>query len=372
MRRLPPLAFGTCRCELPLAERSAAALEEIIAAETADGAAASTLVAGDRKESRLSEALEADPALLLWTISAARLRGGGQLQTLAEAADWLARHAREILEWPAGDPEAVISISGENWGGRAESEDAAPAAETAARLAALESRFQETLQAEKLEALAEFAAGAGHEINNPLTVIAGRAQLFLHGETDAEKRRALALIERQAMRVYEMIADMMLFARPPQLHRVPLDAAKIIGQIAADAQAAAARQETEFLCNVPAGPLEIEVDPAQLNVAVRALCQNALEALGHGGRMEIETRMQDGELRIRVADNGPGVSPEQRRHIFDPFFSARQAGRGLGLGLSKCWRIVTNHGGRMEVENPPQGAAFVIVLPKRKGLEIGD
>ncbi|MGD0384000.1 MAG: histidine kinase dimerization/phospho-acceptor domain-containing protein, partial [Thermoguttaceae bacterium] len=96
------------------------------------------------------------------------------------------------------------------------------------RLETLENKFQETVEAEKLEAMAEFAAGAGHEINNPLTIIAGRAQLFLQGETDPERRRSLALVNSQAMRIYEMIADMMLFARPPQPNFAPVDAAKII------------------------------------------------------------------------------------------------------------------------------------------------
>ena len=89
-------------------------------------------------------------------------------------------------------------------------------ADKLARLAELEADFQRTLETEKLEAMAEFAAGAGHEINNPLTVISGRAQLLLRDETDPERRHALALISAQAMRVYEMIADMMLFARPPR------------------------------------------------------------------------------------------------------------------------------------------------------------
>jgi len=67
---------------------------------------------------------------------------------------------------------------------------------------------------------------------------------------------------------------------------------------------------------------------------------------------------------LTIADNGPGITAEERRHIFDPFFSARQAGRGLGMGLSKCWRIVTNHGGSVEVESQPgQGATFRIRLP---------
>ncbi len=83
-------------------------------------------------------------------------------------------------------------------------------------VAELRCAFDAALEAEKLEALAEFAAGAGHEINNPLTVISGRAQLLLRDEKDPERRRTLALIRAQAVRVNEMIADMRLFARPPE------------------------------------------------------------------------------------------------------------------------------------------------------------
>jgi signal transduction histidine kinase len=235
------------------------------------------------------------------------------------------------------------------------------------RLATLENKFQEAVEAEKLEAMAEFAAGAGHEINNPLTIIAGRAQLFLRSENDPERRRSLALVNSQAMRIYEMIADMMLFARPPQPSFAMVDVAKIIDEMIADFQAAAVGQETVLSRSGQPGPLEIEADTVQLAVAMRALCQNSLEAIGHGGHMEICLEADLNDVKIRVSDDGPGITPEQRRHIFDPFFSARQAGRGLGLGLSKCWRIVTNHGGRIDVESQPgQGATFVITLPREQ------
>ena len=69
-------------------------------------------------------------------------------------------------------------------------------------------------------------------------------------------------------------------------------------------------------------------------------------------------------MRIRIRDDGPGIKLEERRHLFDPFYSARQAGRGLGLGLSKAWRIVANHGGRIEVDSQPgSGSTFTVVLP---------
>lgn len=233
-----------------------------------------------------------------------------------------------------------------------------------ARLAQLEAEFQRTLEAEKSEAMAEFAAGAGHEINNPLTVISGRAQLLLHGETDPERRRALALISAQATRVYEMIADMMLFARPPRPELARVDVTELIETLIADLAPMAARQETNLASVAfPRGEACVMADATQLAVALRAICHNALEALGSGGHIEIGVERIEPEVRIHIRDDGPGITPEQRRHIFDPFYSARQAGRGLGLGLSKAWRIVTNHGGRIEVSSQTgQGATFTIVL----------
>jgi signal transduction histidine kinase len=221
------------------------------------------------------------------------------------------------------------------------------------------------LEREKLEAMAEFAAGAGHEINNPLTVIAGRAQLLLRGETDPERRHALALMNSQAMRIYEMIADMMLFARPPQPNFERFDGNRLIDEIVAELQSAAARQETVLSRTASKEPAEIEADRTQIIVAIRALIQNSFEALGHGGAVQIEMSVTDAELHFRVTDDGPGITEAERRHLFDPFYSARQAGRGLGLGLSKCWRIVTNHGGKIEVESlPGHGAKFTIILPR--------
>ena len=235
-----------------------------------------------------------------------------------------------------------------------------------ARVADLEDRFQETLQTEKLESLAEFAAGAGHEINNPLAIIGGRAQLLLQDETDPERRRELALMNAQVRRAHEMIADLRLFSRPPKPEPETVDLVQLVDTLIDGMRGHAADRATKITRTGDAGPLDIEVDPAQLNVALSAICRNSLEAIGHEGHVEISLDGSAAEaVRIRISDDGPGVEPDQRRHLFDPFYSARQAGRGLGFGLSKAWRIVTNHGGRIEVEsNSGSGAAFCVVLPR--------
>ena len=136
--------------------------------------------------------------------------------------------------------------------------------------------------------MAEFAAGAGHEINNPLTVISGRAQLLLREETDPERRHALALISAQAMRVYEMIADMMLFARPPRPELQPVELVELIDELVADFLPRCTRQETA-ICRVGAAGTDPRSRPIPCNSTwpcgrcVRTRC----EALGSGGHIEI-------------------------------------------------------------------------------------
>jgi signal transduction histidine kinase len=203
------------------------------------------------------------------------------------------------------------------------------------------------------------------------------------------------------MRAYEMIADMMLFARPPRPELQPVELIAFVDQLVADLIPRCARQETSVRRIGRSDPIHIQADPVQLQVALRAICQNATEVIGNGGQIEIEilecgdssplshecqpklacsegegtsfpTTLKSGdesphskgEVLISIHDDGPGITPKERRHIFDPFYSARQAGRGLGMGLSKAWRIVTNHGGRIDVDSDVgQGATFTIRLP---------
>ncbi len=234
------------------------------------------------------------------------------------------------------------------------------------RLALLERQFSETLETEKLQSLAELAAGAGHEINNPLAIIAGRAQLLLRDEQSPDRQRELALIIAQVRRANEMIADMRLFSRPPEPEPQRFDLARLIDQTVAELAEQAAHRAVEIVDSGEKTPVEIEADPVQIGIVLHALIRNALEAIGRDGVIEISMRRTPTGAEVSVADNGPGILPEERRHIFDPFYSARQAGRGLGFGLSKAWRIVTNHGGNITVDSEPgEGAVFVIHLPRR-------
>jgi signal transduction histidine kinase len=228
--------------------------------------------------------------------------------------------------------------------------------------------WQRKLEEEKLAALAEFAAGAGHEINNPLAVICGRAELLLRQETHPERRRDLATIQAQAKRVYEMIADLMLFARPPRPVLAPVDLTSVLEELTGELSPRCREGGVELRMALDHKLSEVLADRTQVLVALRAICDNVLEALEPGGRIDISSRIEDGRhkrmARIEIRDNGPGFDEQVRRHLFDPFFSGRAAGRGLGMGLAKCWRIVQLHEGSIDVESEPgEGAIFSILLP---------
>jgi signal transduction histidine kinase len=116
--------------------------------------------------------------------------------------------------------------------------------------------------------------------------------------------------------------------------------------------------------------VRISADATHLAEAVKAVIKNALEAIGTGSKVEIAVvpahHNDNAAVAIVITDTGPGIPEEVRPHIFDPYYSGREAGRGLGLGLSKCWRIMDEHGGRVEVANRAGGGAeFRLVLPAK-------
>jgi signal transduction histidine kinase len=225
------------------------------------------------------------------------------------------------------------------------------------------------LEAAKLAALAEFAAGAGHEINNPLATIVGRAQALLKHESDPGRRQSLATIAAQAFRVRDMIGDLMLFARPPVpvLQRLILNEALVA--IVERFQEAAVERSCALTFHAEP-TVFATADPVQLKIVLSELVRNALDAVAEAAG-EIQTSVATAAMDARrwavavVADNGRGLSAADRAHLFDPFYSGRAAGRGLGFGLCKCWRIVANHGGWIDVESEPGvGSTFRVFWPE--------
>ena len=226
----------------------------------------------------------------------------------------------------------------------------------------LELHFAERLQTEKMAAMQQLAYGASHEINNPLANIATRAQTLMHDEPDATRRQKLMAINQQAYRAYEMIADLMLFAKPPELQRDSVDLSQLLLRIRTELEATWKQASVEVVS--PSVSPFIEADEAQLGVAIQAICLNGIEAMAGEGTLRVELVATDSLIQIIIQDSGSGLNEQARRHLFDPFFSGREAGRGLGFGLSKAWRIIQQHHGRITVDSSPtRGSCFVVTLP---------
>ena len=214
----------------------------------------------------------------------------------------------------------------------------------------------------KLEAMAEFAAGAGHEINNPVATIAGRSALLLKTETDPERRRILETIGGQAYRIRDMIGDAMTYARPPEPVHEEFEPAEDILQISQSLREQFPHKQVEIETSLD-DTVILNADREQFRVVVSCLIKNSFEAISDEGNIRIElsrsvanseqpSPQSSSHIRFAVSDNGVGLSETEREHLFDPFYSGRQAGRGLGFGLSKCWQILRLHGGTVEVGEP--------------------
>lgn len=221
---------------------------------------------------------------------------------------------------------------------------------------------------ERLAALGEFAAGAGHEINNPLATIVSRVQQLLKDETDPQRRYSLGVIAGQAYRIRDMIGDVMTFARPPAPQRVGVDVTgwlrTLLDPVVVDYAAAGVMLRTDVAADFGG-----RFDPAQGAIVVHELLRNARQAVTGIANPVIVVRAIPASAegwRLVVEDNGRGFTDLERRHAFDPFFSGRQAGRGLGFGLCKVWRIVTGHGGTITIDG---GADSTLVCVEWRGSE---
>ena len=248
----------------------------------------------------------------------------------------------------------------------------------------------------KLAALAEFAAGAGHEINNPAAAIAGRVALLLRRVEDPDLRRDLAVIGEQAYRIRDMIGDAMTFARPPDPVPTDADLAEVAAEALAGLEETADRRGVALVRDLR--PTPVWGDPTQLAVVAAELVRNGVECGARAVRVSVvhassvhpraqragggsaapppaglRPAVHAGSVHygaaLLVSDDGPGFSDVDREHAFDPFYSGRQAGRGLGFGLPKVWRIVTLHGGTIAVTSRPGETVFRVTLPAGRDVE---
>ena len=209
------------------------------------------------------------------------------------------------------------------------------------------------LKTGKLGALAEFAAGAGHEINNPLAVISGQAQYLLAHAGDwfadeAERpRKALHTIIAQTQRIHGLLRDLMQFARPAAPRPAWLDLPSLLAETVASLAELAQPRHVRMEIGRTPDRLAVFADAEQVRTALACLLRNAVEAAPNDCwvRVRVVEPVMESWIDVAVEDGGPGPDPSQRPSLFDPFYSGRSAGRGRGLGLPVAWRLARLQGG---------------------------
>jgi len=226
-------------------------------------------------------------------------------------------------------------------------------------------------RAEHLATLGELAAGLAHEIRNPLAGIAGVIDIIGRDLPESSPaREVLKDVRQEVMRVNRIVSDLLETARPkpPEFRLADLNATAEHAVIFARQQALSRPIKVELRKNGDLPP--VEHDPGQIHQVLLNLLLNAIQAIPADGEITVEVHACDGSACVTVADTGAGIDPEHLPNIFRPFFTTK--GHGTGLGLSLAWRIVEDHGGRIDVTSTlGQGSTFCVLLPFRRAAAAG-
>ena len=226
---------------------------------------------------------------------------------------------------------------------------------------------QQLRQTEKLSTIGKLVAGVAHELNNPLTSIIGFASLLQESGLPSGPQEDLKVIFRQAQRARVIVRDLLTFARKIDLETEAVDINEVIQASLSLMKTHLQGQNIQVTSSLDFGLPQTVADPHQLEQVFVNLITNAVQVLAtiaEPRQLRIESRQLENTILLKFMDNGPGIEEEIIHRIFDPFFSTKQVGEGTGLGLSICFGIISEHKGRIWMENSPKGGAiFYVELP---------
>lgn len=252
-------------------------------------------------------------------------------------------------------------------------------------------KFQERItQSQKMEAVGQLTAGIAHEINTPLGIILGYAQLLLEDvEKDSQLHADLQTIEKHAQVCRKIVSDLLRFSRQSESRMIPLDINAVIEDALTVVEHTFSLERVRVEKSLKAGIPQVLGDEEKLKQAVVNLLNNAFDAIGSDGTIVISSSSRgENEVLFSVADSGRGIPQKNLDKIFDPFFTTKGVGKGTGLGLSVTFGIVRDHGGTIEVQSPLQpdvadrigiglaeedhikGAVFTVRLPAKAAVAV--
>ncbi len=229
---------------------------------------------------------------------------------------------------------------------------------------------QKLVESKYLSGLGELAAGAAHELNNPLAIISGRAQLLISEESDEQKQKALNIIVEQASRASDIITNLMDFARPVRPQPEIIDIDNFLHNLVNNFVKTNELSSENISIDISDEAKSVFCDRQQLGHVIREILANSLESVDEEENLKIEINVIPDDERenifIRISDNGPGMTPDVLNRALEPFFSARKAGRRQGLGLSRAYRYIQSNNGILWIDSKEnEGTTIHIKLPAK-------
>lgn len=231
-------------------------------------------------------------------------------------------------------------------------------------LAEIRKLQEEIRRQEKLAALGGLAAGVAHEIRNPLSSIKGMASFFADQfEEGSEGRSAASVMIQEVERLNRVITELLEFARPSDLRKKTTDINTMLSRSIKLVQQDATNKSVDIELQLEDNICPVWIDSDRLAQCLLNLYLNAIQAMENGGTLSVRSEADSAEfVSIIVSDNGPGISSEDIRKIFDPYFTTKKKGTGLGLAI--VHKIIEAHQGKIKVESSPgKGTTFTIMIP---------
>lgn len=222
-------------------------------------------------------------------------------------------------------------------------------------------------QADRITAMQTMTAGIAHEVRNPLNAAKLQLELLerrLRKRSDDDRlTEPCQLAQREIERLTQLLNDFLAFARPPELVPEDRDVVQIVAQVVELERLSADRRGADLVF-APATPrLLAHVDGPKIHQLVLNLVRNAIDAVSAGGHITVTVGGDEKAFRITVRDDGPGIPKDIQARIYEPFFSTKPGGTGLGMSIVHS--LVTLHGGTIELASSPEGTCFEIQIPRR-------
>jgi two-component system sensor histidine kinase HydH len=229
--------------------------------------------------------------------------------------------------------------------------------------AELQNNFERMKRAERLYAIGQLSAGLAHEIRNPLASIAGAAGILLRSPNrDPAQTEVVEIIDRESRRLNRLLTNFLNFAKPPAPQYRVISLEPVLDSVIGLASHADTLGPVTFRKKISGKKGTVECDPEQLKQVLLNLVINAVQAMPEGGEILLAARIEGARAVLEVSDQGSGVSPEEMDKIFDPFYTTKE--NGTGLGLSVAHQIVLQLGGMLTARrNAGRGMTFTVIIP---------